>query len=472
MATVVAGWDWAEIDPAESFLQPMKPEYPAGKRGLVFSRIPGGHRMSRGVFGLAILAIGLLSGTAAHAQFGPILNGVGPVNKSMAGASTAAPLDTLGAFMWNPATISALPNSTDFGLEVLMPYSKLSSSVANGAFAGGTSSQPGAFPLPEFGVVYRPDDSAVTYGVGVLAVAGFGVNYPGDPSNPLLSAPPPKGIGVGPVFSQYSLLQLVPTVAYDVNDQLTLGFSPIVDIASVNLDPGFVTSPDATGGAFPSYPPMTHGSYQWGAGFQLGVWYKTDGDWNFGASYKSQQWFNPFTYNSRNQIGEPVSARFLLNAPMITSVGTSYNGFENWLLALDLRYLDFANTPPFSGSGFSSTGAVQGLAFNNVFALATGAQYTLSDQASLRMGYSYSTNPIANSNAYFNVASPVIIQHGLTLGGSYRITDSFNVSLAYGHFFGNSVTGPLLSPAGPIPGTSLTSEASADSVTIGTSVLF
>ena len=441
--------------------------------GFRFGRGLGGDdHMRRLLLALTWLACCLVAAPSAHGQFGPILTGVGPVNRSMSGASTAAPLDTLGAFMWNPATISALPNSTDFGLEVLMPYSKLSSSVGNGALAGSTASQPGAFPLPEFGVVYRPEDSPLTYGVGVLAVAGFGVNYPGDATNPVLSAPPPNGFGVGPIFSQYSLLQLVPTLAYDVNDQLSVGFSPIVDIATVSIDPGFVTSPGAVGGNSPTYPPMTHGSYQWGAGFQLGLWYKTDVDWNFGASFKSQQWFNPFTFNSSNQAGQAESARFLLNAPMITSVGTSYTGFEKWLFALDLRYIDFANTPPYSGSGFSPTGAVNGLNFNSVFALATGTQYTLSDNASLRLGYSYCTNPIANSNAFYNVATPVIIQHGISMGGSYRITQSFNVSVAYCHFFNNSVTGPLLSPAGPVPGTSLTSEAAADSISIGTSVLF
>lgn len=435
------------------------------------SRITGDDHMTRLLSGVTLLAC-CLAAPAAHGQFGSILTGVGPVNRSMSGASTAAPLDTLGAFMWNPATIAALPNSVDFGLEIFMPYSRLSSSVADGALAGSTASQTGAFPLPEFGVVYRPEDSDLTYGVGVLAVAGFGVNYPGSAANPVLSPPPPNGVGVGPIFTQYSLLQLVPTVAYDVNDRLTLGFSPIVDLASASLDPGFLTSPGSVGGKAPTYPPMTHGAYQWGAGFQVGAWYKTALDWNFGASFKSQQWFNPFSYNTADQAGQAETARFLLNAPMITSVGTSYTGFEKWLFALDLRYLDFANTPPYSGSGFSPTGRINGLAFDSVFALATGTQYTLSDNASLRLGYSYCTNPIADSNAFYNVGTPVIIQHGISMGGTYRITRSFNVSVAYCHFFANSVTGPLLSPAGPIPGSSITSEASADSISIGTSVLF
>jgi len=37
---------------------------------------------------------------------GIFLTGVGAVNRSMGGASTAAPIDPMGAIHWNPATIS------------------------------------------------------------------------------------------------------------------------------------------------------------------------------------------------------------------------------------------------------------------------------------------------------------------------------------------------------------------------------
>src|SRR6266849_1866479 len=79
-----------------------------------------------GRIGLAV-GLTLLCHDAAFAQIGATLSGIGPINRSMGGAATAAPLDTLGAFAWNPATITALPNSTDFGLELLVPHSSLAS---------------------------------------------------------------------------------------------------------------------------------------------------------------------------------------------------------------------------------------------------------------------------------------------------------------------------------------------------------
>jgi long-chain fatty acid transport protein len=104
--------------------------------------------------------------------------------------------------------------------------------------------------------------------------------------------------------------------------------------------------------------------------------------------------------------------------------------------------------------------------------LSAGTQYQVTDAASVRVGYSYGTNPISNSNTFFNIASPVIIQHGIYIGGSYNVTDTFKVSLTYAHFFENSISGPFMSPLGPIPGTNVTAQASADSIIAGGSFLF
>ena len=41
-----------------------------------------------------------------YSQAGHIMQGVGAVNMSMGGASTAQPLDISGAMQWNPAALS------------------------------------------------------------------------------------------------------------------------------------------------------------------------------------------------------------------------------------------------------------------------------------------------------------------------------------------------------------------------------
>ena len=70
-------------------------------------------------------------------------------------------------------------------------------------------------------------------------------------------------------------------------------------------------------------------------------------------------------------------------------MGAAYRGFENWRFSCDLRYLNFEGTRPYSEAGFTPEGAVRGLDVADMFALATGAQYSLSEATRLRMGYSY-----------------------------------------------------------------------------------
>ena len=45
-----------------------------------------------------------------------------------------------------------------------------------------------------------------------------------------------------------------------------------------------------------------------GGGFQLGVYYEANEDWSFGASLKSPQWFDTYTFNSVNPTnGHPAT---------------------------------------------------------------------------------------------------------------------------------------------------------------------
>lgn len=419
----------------------------------------------------------------AFAQFGAQLSGIGPINRSMAGASTAAPLDTLGAFQWNPATITALPCSADLALEILVPQTRLSSTVNAGSLGGGfppatlsgsNQTNSGAFPIPAFGFVYQPEESSLSFGIGAMAVSGFGVNYAGSTTNPILTPPPPFGLGVGPLYTSYQVMQIIPTVAYRVTDKLSIGLSPMIDLAALSVNPGLFAAPDAAGGSgFATYPPMTNGPYTWGGGFQVGVFYVTERNWNFGASFKSTQWFQNFDYNSRDQTGAPREVKVGADVPMIVSIGTAYTGFARTLIAVDARYLDYSNTKGFSKSGFAPTGAIAGLGWDSIFALAAGAQYLVTDALAVRGGYSYNTNPISSDKTFFNVGSPLLTQHTLYVGASYNLTASLKLSLAYIHAFENSSSGPIVSPAfGPLAGTSVTSQTAADAVSVGASFVY
>ncbi len=84
------------------------------------SAISGGSKAMRRFWRwTCVVILAVLPGTAWGQ--GIMLSSFGPVNASMGGASTAAPIEALSALGWNPATISGLPSSElSVGLGLLL----------------------------------------------------------------------------------------------------------------------------------------------------------------------------------------------------------------------------------------------------------------------------------------------------------------------------------------------------------------
>ena len=418
----------------------------------------------------------------ARAQ-GPVLSGAGPVNRSMGSAATAAPLDATGALYWNPASISGLKSSQlELGMEMLYPRSTIASTIPAGAIAPGVPGtsifgqnrdEAGVFPLPTGGFAFKPEGSDWSFGLGIFPAAGFGTNYPGNPGNPILSPAPPAGLGLGQISSNYQLLQIAPTVAYKLTDRLSIGFAPLANLARLSVTPGVFASPnDANGDGFAHYSNATSTRFAWGAGFQAGVYFVASDDWSFGASFKSPQWFEPFRYRISDELGRVRSVQLQFDSPLMVSVGTAYTGIAGLTVACDVRYLNFKDTAGFRHAGFDPTGATMGLGWNDVFSLALGAQYQLTEKISMRLGYTYNTSPIPSDNVTFNAASPLTYQHQVGTGASYQLTDACTLSVAYYHIFYSAVSGPYLAPTGPIPGASVSTGADVDSIIAGIRVAF
>ena len=325
---------------------------------------------------LGMLLAAILATCSLAMGQGIALRGVSPVNESMGGAATGCPIDSAGAIHWNPASISGLPSSDiSFGLELILPTERLSSSVSAGPYtlSGSDRGEPGVSPMPDMAFVHKSPDSPWSWGVGLFCVGGSSVNYPASLTNPILTPQPPYGLGLGQLSANVDVFQIVPTVSYELNERLSIGFAPTVTVAKLYASPLFLgPQNDANGDSFGTWPSGVGTRYVWGGGFQVGMYYTTDVGWHFGAALKSPQWMEQFRYKSQDELGRPLDIGFQLNYPLIASVGASYSGFENWILACDLRYFDYANTLGFRNDGFSPEGALQGLAWNSIMSVAVG----------------------------------------------------------------------------------------------------
>lgn len=427
------------------------------------SRKCGRSRGARWIGALAAVIIAVAGSHSAHAQ-GIYLPSIGPTNQSFGGAATAAPIDSAGALYWNPATLSGLKSSEmAFGLGIVSPHAQLSSTV--GGVSGATDSDAGVIPVPTIGWVQKSNDSALTYGIGIFGVGGFGLNYPGDATNPILA--PQSAGGMGRVYSSAEIYQVVPTASLALSDQLSIGIAPVVTLAKISLDPLFLAPP--VGG---SYGPGTGTKYSWGAGVQAGIYYITDSDWHLGASIKSPQWMESFQYHSQTAAGVPFDAKFGFDMPLTFSLGTAYTGFDRWTIATDLRYLDWSNTKGFDQQGYGPNFAVNGLGWRSTWAVSVGSQYELTDRLTLRSGWQYMQNPIPHGQTMFNVPSALIIQNWASLGAGYKLRSNVTANIAYSRGLEQQHDGPVVLPAGVVPGSVVRSKVSADMFTFGVTVSY
>lgn len=428
-----------------------------------------------------LLVLVLVPLAQARATDGHFLHGVGAVNSSMGGAGVAAPQDLLGALYVNPAGLMAFEGTrADLGFEMFKPDRELSSSA--GPMNGSTRSTSSFVPIPAFAFSTRLANRNIVLALGGFGVGGFGVNYPVDPTNPILA---PRPFGFGQIFSNFQLLKIAPAIAASVGDRLWVGFSANLDWASLAVDPFPAASPAADPGpdgrpqtrddrAFYSSAVGSDGAF--GVGFQAGLIYKVGDNASVGASYTSQQLFQDFKYNSSfanpnlPSFGSPRSLEFSLDLPAVTSVGIAIRPVPSLVIAVDGRYIQYENTNGFRESGFAPDGRVLGFGWKNIAVLATGAQYKATTRTTLRLGYNYSGNPVPDELSMFNAPAPAIVQHHATVGLGYQVSRMVGVNAGYYHAFRNSISGPFQTPAGPAPGTSVTSSLKEDAFLVQFSI--
>jgi long-chain fatty acid transport protein len=428
-------------------------------------------------FGIALMLLGsfglLVSGAPAHGQ-GVFVPSAGPINSAMAGASTAAPIE-FGSTYWNPANLSGLANQEYLlGSALAFPSIHLQTAEKAGAIGGifpptnrfGTVRSDGGVPAGlATGVAFRlNDDSPLTLGLGVFGMVGGSVNFPGNPSIPVVAPrQPPKYFGVGPIFSNMSLLGVNPMASVRLGDRLSVGGGPVITSGTVSLNPAFFAPgpKDATG--LPTFPPATNARPFWGAGFQIGLLYEVNDNWNVGFSYKSPIWQNRWDYNSYNPDYSPRRIGIQATLPEIISWGIAYKGLAKTILDVDLRYFDYADTQLFGQKVVDG-----GLGWRSVFAVAFGARYQATERISLMGGYLFNTNPIPDTATLFNAQAPGIITNMLSLGTSLKFNDNVTFTVAWQHGFRNAIEGPILQ----IPNTSTRLDAQLDTILAGLNVTF
>jgi len=438
-------------------------------------------------FGLALFS------TFAFAQAGHIMQGVGAFNMSMGGASTAQPLDISGALQWNPASISAFNDKIikfDIGLFYSSP--ELSSSLPAGmmgpgspAVSGFTKDDRGVSPMPALAMVWGKEGNKHTFGLSAFGISGFGVTFPEETNNPLSpsfnpslnSNPvnyPQQAGGFGRVESDYMLLQVGLTWAYEITDKLSIGVEPTFNYGTLELMPNPTANPSAAG-----YP-STNKASTTGFGAQFGLFFDSKKGFKAGVSYKTTQNLSDLEFENTYLDNSTGTNIFDMDYPAILSFGLGYSK-SDFDIALDYRMVDYKNTNGFSETGWTPTASVKGFGWDNVSILSAGIQYKGIEKLPLRFGYTYSSNPIDYDVAFFNIPATAIIANAFQFGLSYNASKNISLDAVYHHgvsdgkTFGQILNPMMASPSNPygaIPASNVAYDMTTDLVMFGISYKF
>ncbi len=425
--------------------------------------------------------LALLFVSTAMAQTGHVLQGIGAKNLSMGGAATGNALDISGAIHWNPAAISAFDTNQlkiDIGLFFSAP--ELSSTVpefANGIptgnfFSGTTQDDRGISIMPNVAYTWGKEGSKNRFAVSAFGISGFGVTFPENIMNPI-NAPQSMG-GFGRIESDYALLQMAFTWSYELSDKVAIGIAPTFNYATLELMPNPTADPSMVG-----YPSSDKTS-SIGFGAQVGIYYDSDSGFTSGISYKSNQYFSEFTFDNTYLDSSTGNSTFEMDYPSILSLGIGYSK-SDWDLAVDYRFINYENTTGFDSFGWTQTASVSGFGWKNVNVVSAGVQFKGIDKLPLRAGYTYSSNPISETTAFFNVPATAIIKNAYQFGFSYEATDNISLDFVYHHGTSSGDTsGPLYNPQmigmspplGAIPGSEVSYNMTTDMIMFGFSYNF
>jgi long-chain fatty acid transport protein len=424
----------------------------------------------------------LLFTTVIYSQAGHIMQSAGSVNMSMGGASTGQPLDISGALQWNPASISAFNEKIlkfDIGLFFSSPklYSTVPEFDINGQptgnfFSGSTEDARGVSPMPALAMVWGKENSKLTFGASAFGISGFGVTFPESMTNSI-NMPQSVG-GFGEIKSDYMLLQIGFTWAYEISDKFSIGVEPTFNFSTLELTPNPTASPTAVG-----YP-STNKASATGFGAQFGLFFDSGSGFKAGASYKTTQKFSKFKLDNTYLDNTTGANTFQMDYPAILSFGLGYSK-GNFDLAIDYRMVDYENTKGFAETGWTPTASVKGFGWKNMDIISVGIQYKGIEKLPIRLGYTYNTSPIDGDVTFFNIPATAIIESAFQFGFSYEAKDNLSLDLVY--HFGSSdgkTTGQLLNPAfiplsppyGAIPGSEVSYDMTTSMIMVGLNYTF
>ena len=382
---------------------------------------------------LAALLFTAVLAVPALATDGYFATGYGMKQQGQGGAGVALPEDSLAAAT-NPAGMVFIGNRFDFGVSFFRP-------IRSGAISG--NQLPPGFPnvigsyyangrknffIPELGYnrMLRP---RISLGVSVFGNGGMNTTF---------LAPIPL-LGTGRAGVNLVQLFVAPTLAVKVNKRNAFGIS-------LNLAYQRFQAEGLQNFASPAYSSdpanVTNRGYDSsvGAGVRVGWLGEVSRNVTLGATFQSKTYmekFNRYRGLFAEQGGFDIPANF--------AGGIAVKVRPRVTVAFDVERILYGQVKSIANSDANQAllGSANGPGFgwHDITAYKTGVNYKASSALTLRAGYNHSGLPFANTQRFFNLIAPGIVQHHATFGATWKLGGGKEINFAYFHAFERTLNG-------------------------------
>jgi long-chain fatty acid transport protein len=379
--------------------------------------------------GAALVALG---STAAQATDGYFLNGIGAKAKGMGGVAIAYPQDGMAAAN-NPASITAVDARMDVGVEIFIP--KRGASISgNGAGLDGDYSGNGANPfvLPEFAYV-RPLSDSVTVALAINGNGGMNTTYKAANPFAAFGATGTAGVDLKQIF-------ITPTVAVRFAEGHSFGVSPILLIQGFRANG---IQPFAAASADPANFTDRGNDWAVGGGLRVGYYGEVTDQVSIGAFYQSTIWSGKF-----DKYAGLFAQQGGFDVPTSYGAGIAIRPTQDITLAADVKRIEYSGVqsvgnplaPLFSGVPFGAENG-PGFGWKDITVFKIGADYAVSQDVTIRVGYGRSQNPVPASETFLNILAPGVVQDHFTAGATIGIGNGMELTGFVMHAPKNEVQG-------------------------------
>jgi long-chain fatty acid transport protein len=370
---------------------------------------------------LALAALLVSPLTAAMATNGYFSHGYGMKAKGMGGASLAL-TDNAFAGANNPAIAAWAGDRLEAGVDVFMPERSMSRTDSMAGLNASVTSDSTSFVVPEFGYNKKMSEK-LGVGVTVYGNGGMNTDYAGGQIDCGAGAANVL-CGSGRLGVDLQQLIVAPTIAYKFSDNSSMGFSPLLVQQIFKADGLQMFSTPAQHVTNEGYDSST------GVGFRLGYFRKLSEHMSMGASYAPKISMGKFSKYSKLFAGDGG-----FDIPENYALGLAYAATPALTVALDFERIAYAGVASISNPSTNQAplGAAngQGFGWSDIDVWKLGVQWQSSDKLSLRAGVNIGDNPIKSRDVTFNILAPGTVTTHYTLGGTYALSDTSELTVSY-----------------------------------------